>query len=71
MAKKWKKELDNIKCDICGYQNHKEYVQYSGVCHGCGKILDDKAYFKQQMNKKMRLWRNEKFKTWNYYGKDR
>jgi len=60
----------NIQCEKCGYCNHKEYVQYSGVCHLCGNILDDKAYFKQQMNKKMRLWRGEKFKSWSY-NKDR
>ena len=54
-----KKELI-IQCDICGYNNLKQYVKYSGVCHCCGKILDDRAYFKQQMNKKMRLWRNKK-----------
>jgi len=58
------KPLDNIKCDVCGYQNHKHFVQYSGVCHLCGKILDEKAYFKNQMNKKMRLWRNSKMKKW-------
>ena len=63
--KKEKKILNNIKCEICGYQNHKEYVQYSGVRHGCGNILDNRAYFKQQMNKKMRLWRGTKWKTYN------
>ena len=62
--KKGKEKLDNIKCDICGYQNHKCYVKYSGVCHLCGKILDDRAYFKAQMNKKLRLWRGEKLKKW-------
>ena len=64
MAKE--KKMDNIKCEVCGYQNHKDYVQYSGVCHLCGNILDDKAYFKQQLNKKMRLWRGQKFKDWSY-----
>lgn len=61
--KEWK-ELNNIKCEKCGYQNHKEYVIYSGQCHLCGNILDEKAYFKQQMNIKMRLWRGKKFKDW-------
>jgi hypothetical protein len=55
---------ENIKCDVCGYCNHKKFVQYSGVCHGCGKILDEKAYFKAQMNKKLRLWKGKKFKDW-------
>ena len=70
MPRKREKFGTNIKCDICGYQNHKEFVDKSGVCHLCGKILDDKAYFKAQMNKKLRLWRGAKFKDWNY-GKDR
>lgn len=56
------KPLNNIKCDICGYQNHKDFVKHSGVCHLCGKILDDRAYFKAQMNKKMRLWRGKRMK---------
>lgn len=50
----------NVICDKCGYQNNPDFLKYSGVCHGCGKILDDKAYFKAQMNKKMRLWRGKK-----------
>lgn len=56
------KKQDNIKCDICGYYNKKDYVKFSGVCHLCGKILDEKAYFKSQMNKKLRLWRKDKWK---------
>lgn len=64
--KKYNKPLPRIKCDICGYQNHKDFVKYSGKCHCCGKILDERAYFKQQMNKKLRLWRNEKFDDWSY-----
>ena len=62
--KKEHKELDNIKCPNCGYQNHKHFVQYSGQCHLCKKVLDEKAYFKQQMIIKMRLWRGKKFKEW-------
>ena len=56
--------LNKIQCDICGYYNNKDYVKYSGVCHLCGKILDDKAYFKQTLSKKMRLWRGKKYRTW-------
>lgn len=58
--KKDPKKNDNIKCEICGYQNHKHYVKESGVCHLCGNILDDKAYFKSQMNKRLRLWRGKR-----------
>lgn len=58
---KKKKEFvnKNIICDVCKYQNNPNYVKYSGVCHLCGKILDDRAYFKAQMNKKLRLWRGK------------
>lgn len=63
--KREKKQLDNIQCDVCGYYNHKDFVDKTGTCHLCGKVLDDKAYFKQQMNKKLRLWRNAKWRDWN------
>lgn len=59
-----KGKLDNVKCDVCGYQNYRCYVKQSGVCHLCGKILDDKAYFKAQMNKKLRLWRGKRWRTY-------
>lgn len=55
-----KMKSDNIKCDICGYNNHKYYVEQSGVCHLCGKILDGRAYFKCQMNRRLRLWRGKR-----------
>lgn len=64
MKKKKKKFIEYTQCDICGYKNNPDFLQYSGVCHCCGKILDDKAYFKAQMNKKMRLWRDKKFDRW-------
>lgn len=60
MKKKKYKDLGNIQCEKCGYCNHKEYVKYSGVCNGCGNILDEKAYFKFQMNKKLRLWKGKR-----------
>ena len=53
------KKLDNIKCDVCGYHNHKYFVKYSGVCHLCGKVLDNKAYFKYQLRQRLRLWRKK------------
>lgn len=52
------KPLDNIKCE-CGYQNHKENVQVFGTCRGCGKVLDSKAKYKYEMNKKLKLWRGK------------
>lgn len=65
MSAKKKKPNTNVKCDICGYENKKEFLQYSGVCHLCGKILDDRAYFKAQMNKRLRLWRGKKWGQWS------
>lgn len=64
MSGKKKEPFRVTFCDKCGYGNNSDYVKYSGVCHGCGKILDEKAYFKQQMNKKLRLWRNERMNKW-------
>ena len=64
MPKKKKEPFKAIFCDECGYGNNSDYVKYSGVCHGCGKVLDEKAYFKAQMNKKLRLWRNERMSKW-------
>lgn len=41
-----------ITCDECGYNNKKERFQAFGTCLGCGKILDERTYFKAQMFKK-------------------
>lgn len=54
------KRNDNIQCKKCGYCNHKHYVEQTGKCHLCGNILDEKAYFKLQMRKKLRLWRGKR-----------
>lgn len=62
--KKKHQKINNIKCDICGYCNHRDFVKYSGVCHLCGKVLDPRAKFKADMVKKLRLWRNKKWKNW-------
>lgn len=62
---KKERHFENVRCDICGYHNKVEFLRYSGVCHCCGKILDDKAYFKSQMNKKLRLWRGKNLNKWN------
>lgn len=59
------KPFNRTKCDVCGYWNDNDYVKYSGVCHGCGKILDEKAYFKQTMYKKLRLWRGKRVDKWD------
>lgn len=40
-----------ITCDTCGYNNEKSRFEAYGTCLGCGKILDNKIYFKAQMRK--------------------
>lgn len=54
-----KKMEENIKCPYCEYNNHKVNVQTYGTCTRCRKVLDEKAKFKYEMNKKLRLWRGE------------
>ena len=56
------KKIDYIICE-CGYHNNPAFVKYSGVCHCCNKVLDEKAKFKNEMIKKMRLWKG-KLKNW-------
>ena len=56
--KNYNKPLDNIKCE-CGYQNHKEAIDIFGTCKGCGKVLNEKAKYKYEMNKRLRLWRGK------------
>lgn len=53
--------LKNIKCE-CGYCNHEYAIKIYGTCLLCGKVLDKKAKYKYEMNKRLRLWRkkNEK-----------
>lgn len=58
------RKLDNIKCDVCGYHNHKEYVNYCGICHGCGKVLNEKVYFRYKMNRKLKIWKDDRPDVW-------
>lgn len=52
------KELNNIICPRCKYQNHKYYIERYGKCNLCGSILN-KEYFKKSM---LRRLKNEKNK---------
>lgn len=47
MKKKKERFIEYTQCDICGYRNNPDFLKYSGVCNCCGKILDERAYFKQ------------------------
>ena len=48
-------------CEKCGYRNLEENYKKYGTCTRCRSVIDEKAKFKYEMNKKLRLWRN-KFK---------
>lgn len=52
--KKWEA---NVKCPECGYNNKKYNVENYGTCTNCRKVLNEKAKFKYDMNKKLKLWR--------------
>lgn len=54
---KWLEERIII-CD-CGYNNHKEAIDIYGSCIMCGKILDDRAYFRYQLKKKLKPWKGK------------
>lgn len=41
-----------ITCDECGYNNEKTRFQAFGTCLRCGKVLDDRIYFKANLIKK-------------------
>ena len=71
MKKKKKFINTNVICDKCGYQNNPNYINFSGICHGCGKVLDEKAKFKFEMIKKMQLWRGKRLtkNEWNEISK--
>lgn len=49
--------LNLIKCPRCNYCNRKYFVKKYGTCNKCNKVLDEKAYFKYRMAKKLHLVR--------------
>ena len=57
MKKHKVEDLGNVKCDVCGYQNHKENVRKYGTCKLCGKTLDPKAKYNYEMFIRLRRWR--------------
>ena len=40
-----------VTCDKCGYHNFKDRFQAFGTCLGCGKILDERIYFKAKLKR--------------------
>lgn len=53
------KELPNVKCNICGYQNKAGNVAKYGTCKLCGNVLDEKAKYKYEMYIRLRMWRKK------------
>lgn len=51
------KNLPNVCCPKCGYNNHKESVLRYGTCKRCNEVLDKKAKFDYEMYCKLHLWR--------------
>ena len=46
-------------CEKCGYRNREENWKVYGTCTRCGSVIDEKAKYKYEMNKRLRLWRNK------------
>lgn len=42
------RDLNNIICPRCKYQNHKKWVEIYGRCNLCGATLS-KKYFKKEL----------------------
>ena len=53
------KELPNVKCSICGYQNKAVNVSKYGTCKLCGSVLDAKAKYKYEMYIRLKMWRKK------------
>lgn len=47
------KELNNVICPRCKYQNHIHYVRKYGKCNLCGITLDNN-YFKRQLLRRLK-----------------
>lgn len=44
-----------IQCEACGYRNKKNFLEKTGCCNGCGKIIDPRAHMKYVINKKIKF----------------
>lgn len=45
------KELNNIVCHRCKYQNHAKWIRMYGTCHLCGATLDKRYFIKTLMRR--------------------
>ena len=42
-----------ITCQNCGYNNNKQRLEIYGTCLCCGKIIDERTYFKKKLGGKL------------------
>lgn len=45
------KELHNVVCHRCKYQNHAKWIRMYGTCHLCGATLDKRYFIKTLMRR--------------------
>lgn len=60
MKKKKEPLMNYVKCE-CSYNNNPERLKAFGTCLRCGKVLDEKAKYRYEMNKRLKLWREKKW----------
>lgn len=48
---------DNFVICDCGYCNNKRAIDFYGNCKNCNKIINEKAWFKFNMYKKLHMWK--------------
>ena len=53
--KEMKEKYNMTRCEKCGKYNAERHIKSYGTCL-CGNVLDRKAKYKYEMNKRLRLW---------------
>lgn len=45
-----------VQCPVCGYRNRKEFLERTGCCNCCNKILDERSHMKYVVNRKVKFY---------------
>lgn len=45
-----------VQCPQCGYRNKKVFLERTGCCNCCNKILDPRAHMKYVVNRKIKFY---------------
>lgn len=53
------KNLNITKCPICEKYNNNDFLKKYGKCNLCNTVLDEKAYFKYTMIRKLHLFKKK------------